>query len=153
MEDTFVNTVLNSTTENSLPISLRLMRLILSALLVIAVATELSLSGFWQLMLTALAIYTFVTGVFGRDPLFIVLRLTNLQLPDHTLGVVAQLECLSIGLICIVAGIMNRNADSLILPLLPFFGIYPILLCAVKHDLLGYLLQSYRNDMRAKKTS
>ena len=147
-----MNTVLKSTGGNSLPISLRMMRLLLSALLVIIIATEWSLSSFWQLVLSALAIYTFVTGVFGRDPLFAVLRLSIRQLPDHALGVVAQLECLAIGLICIVAGIMHHNVDSLILPLLPFFGIYPILLCAVKHDLLGYLLQSYRNDMRARKT-
>ena len=149
MEDAFVNTVLNTTHHNSLPISLRIMRLMLSILLVIAVVTELSLSAFWQLLLSALALYTFITGVFGRDPLFTLLRLTNLQLPDYSLGVAAQVECLSIGLICIVAGIVNHNADSLVLPLLPFFGIYPIVLCAVKHDLLGYLLQSYRNDTRA----
>ena len=150
MEDTFVNTVLNLPRQNSLSLSLRLIRLVLSALLIVVVATEITLSSTWQLVLSALAIYAFVTGMFGRDPVFALLRLTNCQLPDHALGVVAQLECLSIGLICIVAGIMHHNADSLILPLLPFFGIYPILLCAVKHDLLGYLLQSYRNDKRLK---
>ena len=152
MEDARMNAVINSTAPNSLPVSLRMLRLMLSALLLIAVATEWSLSGFWLLVLSALALYTFVTGVFGRDPLFAVLRMSSHQLPDHTLGVVAQLECLAIGMICIIAGILNRNADSLILTLLPFLGIYPILLCAVKHDLLGYLLQSYRSEARSNKT-
>ena len=82
--------------------------------------------------------------------MFAVLKLSIRQLPDHALGVVAQLECLSIGLICIAVGVMNHNADSLLLLLLPFLGIYPILLCGVKHDLLGYLLQSYRKDIRAR---
>ena len=152
MEDARMNAVINSTAPNSLPVSLRMLRLMLSALLLIAVATEWSLSGFWLLVLSALALYTFVTGVFGRDPLFAVLRMSNYQLPNHTLGAVAQLECLAIGMICIIAGILNRNADSVILSLLPFLGVYPILLCAVKHDLLGYLLQSYRSDTRGNKT-
>ena len=148
-----MNAMLNSTGPNLMPLSLRIARLMLSTLLVIAIATELSLSSFWKLMLSTLALYTFATGVFGRDPLFDVLRLSIRQLPNHALGIVAQLECLTIGSICFVAGIINHNADSLVLPLLPFFGVYPILLWVVKYDLLGYLLQSYRTDMHRKKTT
>jgi hypothetical protein len=149
-----MNTVLNATDQyhSSLPLSLRLVRFLLGVLLVIALATELSLSGFWQLLLSAVAIYAFITGVFGRDPLFMMLRVTIRRLPDHALNVAAQVECFAIGLICIVAGIAHHNTDSLVMALLPFFGIYPVLLCAVKHDLLGYLLQSYRRDLTSDRT-
>lgn len=146
-----MNTMLNVTdprhSPSSLPLSLRMVRLILSILFVIAIATELSLSNFWMLVLSGLALYTFITAIFGWDPLFLLLRLSIRQLPDQALSVAAQVECFAIGLICIVAGIVNRNMDSLVMALLPFFGIYPILLCAVKHDLLNYLLQTYRRDL------
>jgi len=143
-----VNTTLLYTDGNFLPISLRLARLMIGVLLVVAITLELSLSNFWIILVSTVAIYSFVTGLFGRDPLFAVLKLSIRQLPDHTLGVVAQIECLSIGLICIAVGIVNYRADSLVLAFLPFLGIYPILLCGVKHDLLGYLLQSYRKRGR-----
>ena len=149
-----MNTVLNFTNQEhrSLPLSLRLVRFMLGVLLVIALTTELSLSGFWQLLLSTLAIYAFITGIFGRDPLFLMLRVSIRRLPDHALNVAAQVECFAIGLICIVAGIAHHNTDSLVMALLPFFGIYPILLCAVKHDLLGYLLQTYRKDLTNDRT-
>jgi len=145
-----VNTTLIRTGDNFLPLSLRIVRLMIGVILVVAVTQEMLLSDSWTLVLSALAIYSIVTSLFGRDPLFALLKLSIPQLPDHALGVVAQLECLSIGLICIAVGIMNNHVDSLLLPLLPFLGIYPILLCGVKHDLLGCLLQSYRRDMQAK---
>ena len=129
----------------SLPLSLRVIRLIISILLAVAVVTELSLSTFWQLTLSGLAVYTLITGLFGRDPLFAVLRLSIGPLRDHALTIVAQVECFAIGFVCIVAGVVNHNADSLIMPLLPFVGIYPMLLCAVKHDLLSYLLQFFKS--------
>lgn len=150
MEDAIVITVPNSTNQNSLSISLRLSRIMLSALLVIAVSTETTLSGFWQLALSVLAIYTFVTGVFGRDPVFALLGYTNRQMPDHSLDVVAQVECLSIGLICFITGIAHHYTGSLIFLVLPFLGIYPIVLCIVRHDLLGYLFQSYRDEVGLK---
>ena len=146
-----MNTVLISNNQNSLSISVRLVRLMVSVLSVIAVLTEVTLSGFWQSVLSLLAVYTFVTGVFGRDPLFALLRHTNREMPNYALNVVAQVECLTIGLICFMVGIMNSHAGSLIFILLPFLGIYPIVLCIVKHDLLGYLLQTYRNDLRVNR--
>lgn len=139
-----MNTVLNSIKPDSLSISLRLLRLMLSALLVFAVATEPTLSDFWQLLLSVLAVYTLITGIFGRDPVLAHLRRRNNQLPVNVLDTVAQLECLSIGLICFVAGMIHQYTHSLVFLALPFFGIYPIVLCVVKHDLLGFLLQSYR---------
>jgi len=152
MEDVFVNTALIHSGGNFLPLSLRIVRLMISVMLVISITVEAPLADIWKLVISILAIYTFITGLFGRDPVFAVLKLSKPQLPDHALGVVAQIECLAIGVICIAVGIMNRNTDSVVLPLLPLLGIYPILLCAVKHDLLGYLLQSYRKDVRAKNT-
>ena len=117
-----MDTVFETNSRDYLPLSLRLLRLTLGVLLIAAIITEISLSKFWQITFSILAFYTLTTGVFGRDPLFCVLRLSNRQMPDHTLGLVAQLECLSIGVICIVAGILNRGSDSLILQLLPFLG-------------------------------
>jgi hypothetical protein len=150
MEDVFMNTVLIHTGDNFLSLSLRIVRLMTGVILVVAITMEMSLSDFWKLPLSILAIYSFVTGLFGRDPLFSVLKLSVRQLPNHALGVMAQLECLFVGLVCIALGIMNRHADSLLLQLLPFLGIYPILLCGIKHDLLGYLVQSYRKDIHTK---
>lgn len=146
-----MNTALNYRDNNSLSISLRLVRLVLGALLVFILLTEISLTIFWQVFFVVLALYSLLTGVFGRDPVFALFGLTTHQLPDHTLGMIAQLECLSLGLICIVVGVMNRNVDSLVFPILPFLGIYPVLLCAIKHDLLGFLLQSYRNERQGKQ--
>lgn len=131
-----------------LPLSLRMVRTMLSLLLVIAITTELTLSVFWEWVLSALAIYTFVTGIFGRDPLFRLLQFSSSRLPERALDVVSQVECFLIGAICIAAGIVHHNTDSLVIALLPFFGIYPILLCAVKYDLLDHILQTYRRDLR-----
>ena len=136
-----------SASQDSLSISLRIGRLVLSALLAAAVTTEVTLTIFWQLALSGLAIYTFITGVNGRDPLFARLRDANDRMSEQALDILARLECLSIGLICLVAGIMNQHVDSLLFRVLPFLGVYSILLCAVKYDLLGYLLQSYRRDL------
>ena len=139
-----MNTVLNFKKPDSLSVSLRLLRLMLSGLLVLAVMTETAITGFWQLTMSVLAVYTFITAVNGRDPLFAVLRRSSSQLPDHMLDVFARLECLSIGVICFAAGMMNEYHNSLIFLMLPFLGIYPIVLCIMRHDLLGFLLQSYR---------
>ena len=139
-----MTTVLNSSRTDSLSISLRLLRVMLSALLVYAVATEPAITGFWQLLLSVLAVYTFITGVNGRDPVFALLRHNNRLLPEHTLDMLSRLECLAIGSICFVAGIFNQFHNSFVFLLLPFLGIYPIVLCIIRHDLLGYLLQSYR---------
>jgi len=148
MQGVFMNTVIDAVHQKhgSLPLSLRLVRLTIGILLIIAITTELSLPVYWQFILSVLAFYTFITAVFGRDPLFSVLRLSLREPSDHALSVAEQVECFAIGLICIIAGVVNRNMDSLVMVLLPFLGIYPILLCAVKHDLLKYLLQSYRNN-------
>ena len=148
-----MNTVLTSTSQRTLPISLRIVRVMVSVVLSIAIYTDMTLSGTWTLALSGLAIYTFVTAVLGEDPIVALLRRTNSQVPGHALDVVAQVECLAIGLICFVTGIVRYHPDSLIFLLLPFFGIYPIVLCIVRHDLLGYLLQSYRNDLPLKKNN
>jgi len=140
-----VNTVLNFNRPDSLCISLRLLRLMLSALLVFAVMTEPAITGFWQLIMSVLAVYTFITAVNGRDPVFAVFRRGSRPLPAHMLDVFARLECLSIGVICFAAGMMNEYHNSLIFLMLPFLGIYPIVLCIIRHDLLGFLLQSYRH--------
>ena len=144
MEESIVSAVLNSNRLDSLSISLRLLRVMLSALLIYAVAAEPLITGFWQLLLSVLAVYTFITGVNGRDPLLALLRHNNRQRSEHTLDFVARLECLSIGSICFAAGMFNQFHNSIVFLLLPFLGIYPIVLCIIRHDLLGYLLQSYR---------
>ena len=140
--------VISDFERNSLPISLRLMRLILGFLLLFSLAVEKPFSEIWELVLTFTCAYALITGLFGKDPLFAILRLSIGPLPDYTLNVLAQLECLSVGVICIVAGILNFNVDSVVVLILPFIGIYPIMLCAIKHDLLGYLILSYRNDRK-----
>lgn len=137
---------------NLLPISLRIVRLVISALLAVTVITEPALAGFWQVVFSFLSLYTFVTGLVGSDPFFKLLRTPRVSLINQALGVVAQMECFFIGLLCIVIGVMFHNMDSLVLRYLPFIGIYPILLCAVKHDLLGFLLQSYRRDVPPNKS-
>ena len=154
-----MNTVLEVSKQNALPVSVRLVRLIVSVLSVTALLTEVTLSGFWQSVLAALAVYAFVTGVFGRDPLFVLLGHRGHRIPGdaqsinrnpnpaHGLNRVAQLECLTVGLVCFVVGIMHSHTGSMIFLLLPFLGIYPIVLCIVRHDLLDYLLQSYRKDL------
>ncbi len=129
-----------------LPISLRTMHLILGSVIFYGLAIEQAFSGYWETVLSVLAGYAFITGIFGKDPLFAILKLSVRPLPDYALGVVAQLECLFIGLVCIAAGVMNLNVNSIVVIILPFLGIYPVLLCAVKHDLLGYLILSYRRD-------
>lgn len=144
MEETIVNTVMNTKRVDSLSISLRLLRLILSMLLAFAVSTEPAIMGSWQLILSVLAVYTFITAINGRDPVLARLRRSRRQLPEHALDLVSRLECLSIGLICFLAGMLIQFSDSLLFLALPFLGIYPIVLCIMRHDLLGFLLQSYR---------
>lgn len=146
-----MNAVLDKTSNNLLSISLRLVRMIIGLLLLIVLATETNLSNVWQLTFAAVALYTLVTALSGRDPVIAILKFSKHQLPDQALSLVAQVECLSIGLLCIIAGILNHHSDSLVLRMLPFVGIYPIILCAVKYDLLGYLLRSYRKDLRIEK--
>ena len=65
-----MNTTLIYTDGNFLPMSLRLARLMIGVMLVAAITLELSLSDFWILMLSTVAIYSFVTALFGRDPVF-----------------------------------------------------------------------------------
>lgn len=144
MEDTAVKTVLNSGKPDSLTISLRLLRLMLTAVLVFAVITEPAVTGYWQISLPALAIYTFITAAIGRDPLFNYFRQGSKPLSDNALDVIAQVECFSIGVICFAAGMFIHFTNSVVYMLLPFLGIYPIVLCMMKHDLLGFLLKSYR---------
>jgi hypothetical protein len=152
MQEVKMNSLLASETPNLLPISLRLVRLLISVLLAIIVATEPLISDSWKMAFSVLSLYTFLTGLFGKDPLFALFRTPSRPLLNQALGVIAQLECFFVGLVCIVAGVMYHNTDSLILRFLPFVGIYPILLCAVKHDLLGYLLGSYHRGMPTDKT-
>lgn len=147
-----MNYIINHTGSNYLPLSLRIVRLMISVLLVVTMLEEMVPWGLWKYALVFVAVYTLVTGLFGKDPLFLLFKLPNCEIPNHTLGMLAQIECLSIGLICIAVGIMYRHTDSFFLQLLPFLGVYPVLLCAVKHDLLSYLLQSYNKDIRTKKT-
>lgn len=144
MEDTIVKTVLTRGKPDSLTISLRLLRLILSAVLVFAVTNEPAVTGYWQITLSSLAIYTLITGAIGRDPLFAYFRQKNKPLSDNALDIIAQAECFSIGVICFVAGMFIHFTNSVVFMLLPFLGIYPIVLCMMKHDLLGFLLKSYR---------
>lgn len=129
-----------------LNLSQRMGRTIVGLLLVAVVTTEALLPWPWLLALAALAAYTIVTGIFDWDPLLRQLRQSHPQLPDKKLSFTAQLECAAIGTMCIAAGILFRGSDSILLNVLPFLGIYPILICATKHDLLAYLLQSYRRD-------
>lgn len=139
-----MKTVLKTAKSDSLTISLRLLRFMLSAVLVFAVLTEPAVTNYWQVTLSALAVYTFITAVIGRDPLFARIRRGNKPLSENALDLIAQVECFSIGLICFIAGMLIHFTNSLVFMLLPFLGIYPIVLCLMKHDLLGFLLQSYR---------
>ena len=134
--------IINST--KSLSLSRRIARMIVSVILVVIVMTEDSLPAPWLLVLSAITVYTIVTGLLGWDPLLKLLQLEHLQLPDQPLSFAAQLECAAIGGVCIGMGIFYRSPDSLLLSLLPFLGIYPILICAIKYDLLDYILRSYR---------
>jgi len=143
MEEAIVNASLKLIRPGSLSISLRLLRLTLSALFVFAVVAEPDVTGFWKLILSVLAVYTFITAINGRDPVLSVLRRGNSKIPEHTLDMIARLECLSIGLICFAVGMLNHFSHSLVFMMLPFLGIYPIVLCIIRHDLLGFLLQSY----------
>lgn len=147
-----MNSVPYTDFSNLLPISLRLVRLVISVLLAVTVLTEPALSVFWQVVFSVLSLYSIVTGLMGSDPFFKLLRTSRGPRLNQALGVAAQLECFFIGSVCIVIGVMFHNMDSLVLRYLPFVGIYPILLCAVQHDLLGFLLQSYRRDVPPNKT-
>ena len=142
-----MNVAHNATSSDKLSLSLRLMRLLLSILLFVIIGTEFSLSGLWQLVLVTLALYALVTGLFGSDPVFVTLGLSTLRSSDHELSIAAQLECLAIGLTCIAAGVMNRDMDSVTISVLPFVGVYAIVICAVRHDLLGYLIKSYQKQI------
>ena len=127
-----------------LTLSQRIARIMVSVILVVVVTTEASLGTPWLLVLSAIVVYTIVTGFLGWDPILKLLKQSNPQLPYQKLSFAAQLECAGIGSICIAVGFLFRGSDSVLLSLLPFLGIYPIIICAIKYDLLAHLLQSYR---------
>ena len=121
-----------------------MLRLILSAVLVFAVAAKPAVSGYWQIILSGLAIYTLITGAIGKDPVLACFRQKNKPFSDNALDIIAQVECFSIGSNCFVAGMFAHFTHAVVFMLLPFLGIYPIVLCMMKHDLPGFLLKSYR---------
>ena len=134
-----------------LTLSQRIARVIVSTILMTIVATDALLPTPWLVVLFAIAIYTIITGILGWDPILKQLKKSQPQLPDQTLSFAAQFECASFGVICIAVGVFYRGSDSILLNLLPFLGIYPILICAIKYDLLAYLVQSYRRSITAKE--
>ena len=146
------NNVGNTNTFTLLTLSQRIARTMLSAILTIVISTETVIPMAWLFVLSVIAFYTLVTGFLGQDPLLKLLKQSNEQLPDQKLSFAAQLECATFGAICVTVGILYRNSDSILLNILPFLGIYPILICAIKYDLLAYLLQSYRRSMATRDT-
>lgn len=137
-------------TNRFLTLSQCISRIIVSIILVAVVTSEAMLPTPWLLVLSAIALYTIVTGFIGRDPLLKLLKQSHPQLPDQKLSFAAQLECAAIGMICITIGILYRSSDTLLLRLLPFLGIYPILICAIKYDVLSHLLQSYSRSFKTR---
>ena len=137
-------------TNKLLTLSQRIARIIVSIILVAVVTKESLLAAPWLLVLFIIAVYIIATGLLGWDPLLKLVKQSYPQFSDQKLSFVAQLECATIGVVCIVMGILYRDSDMLLLRLLPFFGIYPILICAIKHDLLSYLLQSYSRSFTKK---
>ena len=132
-----------------LALSQRIARVFVSIVLCAVVLGETALPITWKVILVTVAIYTSLSGFSGCDPWLARLRqrqvnATSAPLPNHKLNAAAQLECATIGVLCVAAGIFNRGSGSLWLNLLPFLGVYPILLCAIKYDVLAYLVDSYR---------
>lgn len=142
----------NRNSSTCLTLSQRIARVMLSTILVIVASTETSLTISWLLVLSAIAMYSMVTGILGWDPLLKLLKHSHPQLPDQKLSFAAQLECLAFGAICVTVGILFRGSDSVLLNILPFLGIYPILICAIKYDLLAYLLLSYRRGLPTRRS-
>jgi hypothetical protein len=137
---------------NFLTLSQRIARILVSIMLLAVFTTEVSLPTHWLVILSVIAVYTIVTGLLGWDPLLKRLKLSHPQLPDQKLTCAAQLECIVIGAIFVGVGILYRGSDSALLRILPFLGIYPIFICAIKCDLLAYLLQSYRQSFASRDT-
>ena len=140
-----------STSLNYLLLSQRIARIILGTILIVVVTTEAALTMSWLLVLSAIALYAMLTGFSGWEPLLQLLKLSHPQLPDHKLSLTPQFECAVFGMIFVLVGVLYRGSDSILLRLLPFLGIYPILICAIKHDLLAYVLQSYRRGLATGK--
>ena len=134
-----------------LTLSQRIARIMASTILMSIVATEALLATPWLLVLSALSVYSIVTGISGWDPILNKLKQSHPQLPDQMLSLATQLECATFGLACIAVGVFYRGSDSILLNLLPLLGIYPILICAIKHDLLALLVQSYRRGIAARE--
>jgi len=139
----------NSLSTKCLTLSQRIARVLVSIILCASILGETALPISWIVLLVSLATYTLLSGISGWDPWLARLKQrqasTNSTLPyNHKLNSAAQLECATIGVLCVAAGIFNRGSGSLWLNLLPFLGIYPILLCAIKYDVLAYLVDSYR---------
>jgi hypothetical protein len=135
-----------------LTLSQRIARILVSIILVVIVTTEASPPTTWLLALSAIAVYAIVTGLLGWDPILKLLKQSHPHLPDQKLSFAAQLECAGFGAICVAIGVLFRDSDSVLLRVLPFLGIYPILLCAIKYDLLAYLLHSYRRGFATRDT-
>ena len=133
-----------------LTLSQRIARIIVGIILIAIVATEVTLTTPWSVVLSIIAVYTLSTGLSGSDPLLKRLKHAYPQLPDHKLNVAAQLECTAIGAVFIAAGVLYRGSDSVLLRILPFLGIYPLLICAIKYDLLAYLMHSYRQSLATR---
>ena len=134
-----------------LALSQRIARILVSTILCAVVLGETALPMMWKVILVTVAIYTLLSGISGCDPWLARLRQRQVNsastpLINHKLNAAAQLECAAIGVLCVAAGIFNRGSGSVWLNLLPFLGIYPILLCAIKHDVLAYLVDSYRQS-------
>ena len=140
-------------TNKPLTLSQRIARIIVSIILVAVVTKESLLAAPWLLVLFIIAVYTIATGLLGWDPLLKLVKQSYPQFSDQKLSFVAQMECATIGVVFIVMGILYRDSDTLLLRLLPFFGIYPILICAIKYDLLSYLLQSYSRSFTTKNNN
>ena len=147
MDDT-----VGDTDSKFLTLSQRIARVLVSIMLLTVVTTEVSLPALWLVVLSIIAVYTVVTGLLGWDPLLKRLKLSNPQLSDQKLTCAAQLECITIGAIFVGVGILYRGSDTVLLRILPFLGIYPIFICAIKYDLLAYLLQSYRRSFASRDT-
>ncbi|KPJ95766.1 MAG: hypothetical protein AMJ53_02080 [Gammaproteobacteria bacterium SG8_11] len=140
------------TVRKHLTLSQRIARILASIILVVVVTTEALLPLSWSLTLSAIAVYTISTGLSGWDPILKLLKQSQLLQPDQKLGIAAQFECAAIGAVCVTVGFLYSSSDSVVLRLLPFFGIYPILICAIKYDLLSYLLHSYLDGNNPKHT-
>lgn len=142
----------NINTTKFLTLSQRIARIMVSTILIAVVTTDTPPPTPWLLVLSVVTVYAIATGLLGWDPLLKLLRQSHAQLPNQKLSLAAQLECAGFGAVCVTVGILYRGSDSLLLNLLPFLGIYPIVICAIKHDLLAYLLQSYLQGSATRDT-